>query len=169
MKEWIKDIIIALVIALIVVQFVKPTIVKESSMQPNFYENDYLFLSKQAYTFSEPERGDVIVFHSDLVQDNGKEMLLIKRIVGLPGDEITITDGNVYINGELYEEDYIKENFTVGEVDGLVVPDGDLFVMGDNRRVSIDSRSPKVGCIKIDDIVGKAVLRAYPFSKFGLL
>ncbi|MDD4377043.1 MAG: signal peptidase I [Eubacteriales bacterium] len=167
MKEWIKDILIALVIAIIVVQFIKPTIVKESSMQPNFYENDYLFLSKQSYTFSEPERGDVIVFHSDLKQDNGKEKLLIKRIIGLPGDEIDIKDGQVYINGELFEEDYIKEDYTWGEISDLVVPEGQLFVMGDNRRVSRDSR--ELGCIKEDDVVGKAVIRVYPFSEFGLI
>jgi signal peptidase I len=156
-----------LVIAIIVVQFIKPTIVKESSMQPNFYENDYLFLSKQSYTFSEPERGDVIVFHSDLKQDNGKEKLLIKRIIGLPGDEIDIKDGQVYINGELFEEDYIKEDYTWGEISDLVVPEGQLFVMGDNRRVSRDSR--ELGCIKEDDVVGKAVIRVYPFSEFGLI
>ena len=154
MKEWIKDILIAIVIAIVVVQFIKPTIVKESSMEPNFYENDYLFVSKQSYTFGEPKRGDVVVFHSSLVQENGDEKLLIKRIVGLPGETIDISDGKVY---------------TSGEISGLVVPEGEVFCMGDNRRVSIDSRSDDVGCIDIDDIVGKVVFRLYPFSEIGMI
>ena len=76
MKEWIKDIAIALVIAIVIIQFIKPTIVKQSSMEPNFYDRDYLFVSKQSYRFSEPKRGDVIVFHSSLLQENGEEKLL---------------------------------------------------------------------------------------------
>jgi len=170
MKEWIKDIVFAAVIALIVIQFIKPTVVKQSSMEPNFYENDYLFVSKQSYKlFGEPARGDVVVVHSDLVQENGEEKMLIKRIIGLPGEVIDIADGKVYIDGELLEEDYIKENYTSGEVDGLVIPEGQVFCMGDNRRVSVDSRSPEVGCVKVEDIIGKVALRVYPFSEFGLI
>lgn len=169
MKEWIKDIVIAIVIALVVVQFIKPTIVKESSMEPNFYENDYLFVSKQSYTFSEPKRGDVVVVHSSLVRENGDEKLLIKRIVGLPGDKLDISDGKVYINGEELKEDYTKEGYTNGDIKGLEIPEGQVFCMGDNRRVSIDSRAPEVGCISIDEIVGKVVLRLYPFNKIGFI
>ncbi len=170
MKEWIKDILFAVVIAVIVIQFIKPTVVKQSSMEPNFYENDYLFVSKQSYKlFGEPHRGDVVVVHSSLVQDNGDEKMLIKRIIGLPGEVIDIKDGEVYIDGELLEEDYIKEDYTSGEIDGLVIPEGQVFCMGDNRRVSIDSRDASVGCVKIEDIVGKVVLRVYPFSQFGLI
>src|SRR5659263_45815 len=106
MKEWIKDIAIALIIAIIVIQFVKPTIVKESSMQPTLYQNNYIFLSKQAYTFGEPKRGDIIVFHSKLVQENGDEKLLIKRVIGLPGEELKINNGVVYIDGVALKENY---------------------------------------------------------------
>lgn len=174
MKEWIKDIVIALVIALIVVQFIKPTIVKESSMEPNFYANDYLFVSKQAYSFNhEVERGDVIVFKSDLDREEpgkeGEKKLLIKRVIGLPGDTVTVKDGEVYLNGMQLEESYIKEGTTSGEVDEFVVPEGEYFVMGDNRRVSIDSRDLRVGAVDGDRIVGKVVLRVYPFNKFGLI
>lgn len=169
MKEWIKDIIIAIVIALVVVQFIKPTIVKQSSMEPNFYENDYLFVSKQSYTFSEPKRGDVVVVHSSLLQGDGEEKLLIKRVIGLPGEKIDITGGKVYINGKELVEDYTKEGYTNGEIVGLVIPEGKVFCMGDNRRVSIDSRSPDVGCIDINEIVGKVFLRLYPFNKIGFI
>ncbi|WP_161874311.1 signal peptidase I [Ihubacter sp. rT4E-8] len=174
MKEWIKSIALALAIALVVIYFIKPTLVKQSSMEPNFYENDYLFVSKQSYKlFGSPERGDVIVVHSDLVQENGDEKMLIKRIIGLPGDSITITDDKVYINGEAIEEPYIKEqgvNGAIGKkIKDLVVPENSYFCMGDNRRVSIDSRDPDVGCVGKDQIVGKVVLRLYPFNKIGFI
>ncbi|MCR5481264.1 MAG: signal peptidase I [Clostridia bacterium] len=163
--EWVKDIVIAIIIAVLVMQFIKPTIVKESSMEPTLYANNYLFLSKQSYTFSEPERGDIVVFHTSLTTADGKEKLLIKRVIGLPGDEISISEGQVYINGEAINEPYIKDGFTPGYVEPLVVPEDSLFVMGDNRVVSIDSRSETVGCIKISAIVGKAFLRLYPFDQ----
>ena len=168
LKEWIRDIAIAIVIAVLILQFIKPTIVKESSMEPTLYENHYIFLSKQAYTlFGDPERGDIVVFHSDLTRADGAEKLLIKRVVGLPGDVISIVDGKVYINGEEYEEPYIKDGYTNGYIEGLVVPSGYLFCMGDNRLVSIDSRDDRVGCIEESRIVGKAVFRLAPFSLIG--
>lgn len=174
MKEWIKSIALALIIALAVIFFVKPTLVKQSSMEPNFYENDYLFVSKQSYKmFGSPQRGDVVVVHSSLVQENGDEKMLIKRIIGLPGETITITDDDVYINGKALEEDYINEegnNRAQGtDVQDLVVPENSYFCMGDNRRVSVDSRDPSVGCVSRDQIVGKVVLRLYPFKKIGLI
>jgi signal peptidase I, bacterial type len=169
MKEWIKDILVAILIAVIIMQFIKPTIVKECSMQPTLYENNFIILSKQAYLFDKPERDDIIVFHTNLKTQTGQEKLLIKRIIGLPGDTISIADGKVTINGKVLDEPYTKEPYTSGYVDNLVIPDDSLFVMGDNRQNSADSRDPKVGLVKIDDILGKAVLRLYPFGKFGLL
>jgi len=169
MKGWIKDIVIACIIAFVVMQFIKPTIVKESSMQPTLYANNYIFLSKQAYTFSEPKRGDIIVFHTDLTTHDGHEKLLIKRIIGLPGDVVSIAEGKVYINDEMLDEPYIFEDETSGYIDHVVVPEGDLFVMGDNRRVSIDSRSESVGFVPIKEIVGKAFFRLYPFNEMTSL
>src|SRR5659263_301662 len=106
MKGFIKELIVAALIAFLIMQFVKPTIVKESSMQPTLYQNNYIFLSKQAYTFGEPKRGDIIVFHSKLVQENGDEKLLIKRVIGLPGEELKINNGVVYIDGVALKENY---------------------------------------------------------------
>lgn len=169
MKEWIKDILIAVVIALIIMQFIKPTIVKETSMQPTLYANNYIFLSKQAYRFSEPKRGDIIVFHTNLKTETGKEKLLIKRVIGLPGDVVTITDGKVMLNGEVQQEDYTMEPYTSGSVHDLEVPENSLFVMGDNRQSSADSRDPNVGLVQEDKVVGKAVFRLFPFTKIGPL
>lgn len=169
MKEWAKDIIIALLIAFVIMQFVKPTIVKETSMQPTLYENNYIFLSKQSYRFGEPEKGDIIVFHTKLRTQTGKEKLLIKRIIGVPGDVVRVDEGLVSINGDAIDEPYILEPYTAGFVDDLEIPEGSLFVMGDNRAHSADSRDPDIGLVKEKDIIGKAVFRVYPFNTIGLI
>ena len=164
--EWIRDIVIAVIIAAIILAFFKPIIVQQESMQPNFYSGDYLITSRQAYRlFGQPERGDVIVFKSHLYDEKGKQKNLIKRIIGLPGDTVEIKNGDVYINGELLQEEYVAEQGLSGEMEAVTVPEGRLFVMGDNRRVSQDSRSPEVGTIEMDSIVGKVVLRLYPFNQ----
>ena len=168
LKEFVKELVIAIVIALLIMQVGKPTIVKESSMEPTLYENNYLLLARQIYRFEKPQRGDIIVFHSDLVTAGGKEKLLIKRIIGLPGDVITIANGNVYLNGNKLTEPYIKDGTTDGEIIDFEVPQGELFVMGDNRLVSVDSRSAAVGTVKLDRVLGKAFVRLYPFNKIRL-
>ena len=175
--EWGRDILIALVIALIISLLIKPTIVKESSMEPNFISNDYIFLSKIAYKFGrEPKRGDVVVFRTNsekLLDGNGKHKLLIKRVIGLPGDQVKIAGGEVYVNGEATDQSFTKNGETWvdapgdGEVLELTVPEGELFCMGDNREVSVDSRSEEVGCVDQDTVVGKAVFRLFPLSKIG--
>ncbi|NLP30246.1 MAG: signal peptidase I [Clostridiales bacterium] len=169
MKGWIKDIAIALIIGILILQFVKPTIVKEHSMKPTLNENDYIFLNKQAYRFGEPEIGDIIVFHTDFRQPNGKEKLLIKRIIGLPGDKISIADGILYRNGEAIKEPYILREGSTSDMEEFEVPEDSLFVLGDNRENSIDSRDSSLGFIEYDSIVGKAFFRLYPFDKIGLL
>ena len=166
LREWIRGIVIAVIIAAIILAFFKPIIVQQESMQPNFYSGDYLITSRQAYRlFGQPERGDVIVFKSHLYDEKGKQKNLIKRIIGLPGDTVEIKNGDVYINGELLQEEYVAEQGLSGEMEAVTVPEGRLFVMGDNRRVSQDSRSPEVGTIEMDSIVGKVVLRLYPFNQ----
>lgn len=169
MRGWIKDIGIALVVGILILQFIKPTIVKEHSMEPTLGENDYIFLSKQAYRFGEPSFGDIIVFHTSLVQANGDEKLLIKRVIGLPGDTIYISDGVVYRNGDPLDEPYTQEGYTASEMEEVAVPSGMLFVMGDNRQNSIDSRVERVGYVEIDEVLGKAVFRLYPFKEIGRL
>ena len=170
-KEWGKDVAIAVVIAILVMQFIKPTIVKQRSMQPNFYTNDYLFISKQSYKLfgGQPERGDVIVFKSKLEDAEGETKMLIKRVIGVPGDVINIHDGKVYINGKETDDNYTMDNYTTGDITDLVVPADHLFCMGDNRAVSIDSRSDSVGLVSYNDIVGKVVFRVFPLRKFGTI
>ena len=163
--EWIRDIIIALLIAGTILLFFKPIVVKQESMQPTFYSNDYVIVSRQAYNlFGDVERVDVIVFKSDLVDENGEQKHLIKRVIAVGGDTIEIRDGYVYLNGEMLDEPYVAEEGISGEMGSVTVEEGKMFVMGDNRRVSQDSRSPELGQVEESSIVGKVVLRIYPFD-----
>lgn len=171
MKEFIKDLVIALVIVLAITLAIKPTIVKESSMEPTLYENNYLFVNKLAYINKEhPEYGDIIVFKSNLDKEDGKgKKLLIKRVIGVEGDIITISQGVVYRNGEQLTEPYTLEGYTSGEMTDYKVSRDEVFVMGDNRSVSLDSRAEEIGCVAEDDILGKAFVRLYPLSEIGML
>lgn len=172
MKEalgWIRDIGIAIVIAAVVLTFFKPIIIQQESMQPTFYSDDYVIVSKQAYKlFGEIEHEDVIVFKSALLDVEGNEKHLIKRIIGLPGDTIEIKNGYVIRNGVIIDEPYVSEQGLSGEMAPVIVEEGKLFVMGDNRRVSHDSRSSQIGQIDQESIVGKVVIRVYPFNNIKL-
>jgi signal peptidase I len=166
---WIRDIAIAVVIAIVIMQFIKPTIVKEHSMEDTLHQNDYIFLSKQAYNLGEPKRGDIVVFRSSLEGVDGTMKNLIKRVIAVEGDTVEIHDGVVYVNDEALEEPYTKEGYTDGQMPEITVPQDDLFLLGDNRQKSKDSRDPSVGFINKDKLVGKAVFRVFPFSDFGPL
>ena len=166
MKEamgWVRDIVIAIIIAAIILFFFKPIIIQQESMQPTFYSNDYVVVSKQSYSiFGDIERGDVIVFRSSLLDENGDQKSLIKRVIGLPGDTIEIKNGYVILNGVTIQEDYLAEQGVSGEMEQITVDEGKIFVMGDNRAVSQDSRSPEVGQVDQDTVIGKVVLRIFP-------
>jgi signal peptidase I len=167
---WVRDIAIAVVIAIIIMQFIKPTIVKEHSMEDTLHPNDYIFLSKQAYNLGgEPRRGDIVVFHSALESDDGTTKNLIKRVIAVEGDTVEIHDGVVYVNNDPLEEPYIKDDYTDGQMPEITVPEGDLFLLGDNRQSSRDSRDPSVGFISKGKLIGKAVFRVFPVSGFGPL
>lgn len=168
MKEamgWVRDIVIAIIIASIILFFFKPIIIQQESMQPTFYSNDYVVVSKQSYSiFGDIERGDVIVFRSSLLDENGNQKSLIKRVIGLPGDTIEIKNGYVILNGVTIQEDYLAEQGVSGEMEQITVDEGKIFVMGDNRAVSQDSRSPEVGQVDQDTVIGKVVLRIFPLD-----
>lgn len=169
-KSLVIDIIIAVILAAAVLFFIRPTVVKQTSMQDTLNPNDYIIMYKRAYVSNEPQRGDIVIFESDLADEEGNGKLLIKRVIGLPGDSIDIIDDQVYLNDELFEEDYIRDGVTP-PADGthFEVPEGEYFMMGDNRIVSVDSRYEEVGYVAKDLIKGKAVLRLFPFTQITKL
>jgi len=170
--EWIKTIVLSVVIALVITTFIKPTIVRQHSMSPTLEEYDFLIINRLLYKRSTPNYGDIIVFKSDLKTNIGNNKLLIKRVIALPSDELFIEEGRIYLNGQLLEEEYLNGIETDGkDVEGerLIVPEGKLFVMGDNRGNSMDSRDRVIGFINQEDIVGKAFIRLFPFNKIGRL
>ncbi len=169
MRGLIKDILIAVVVVMVIMFFFRPTIVKEKSMLPTLEENDYLVMSKQAYTIGDMDRGDIIIFESEIYDEEGKKKLLIKRAIALPGDSIEVTDGQVIVNGKVLEEDYINTDYTYGDVEPMILPEDKIFVMGDNRDVSNDSRSSSVGLVDMSDVEGEAIFRLFPFDKFGTI
>ncbi len=167
--EWVKTIVISVIIALIITMFIRPTLVLEYSMYPTIKQYDYLIINKITYKINQPRHGDIVVFKSELLTEGGKKKQLIKRIIGIPGDTMEIKDGVVYRNGEPLKEDFINGDFTPGEMTSVTVPEGEYFLMGDNRPNSLDSRSQQVGMVSKDRIIGKAFLRLFPFNKIGFL
>jgi len=162
--EWVKVIVIAVILAGLITTFVRPTLVKGASMENTLKQYDYLLVNKMAYKSKLPERGDVIIFKSDLMQDNGRQKDLVKRVVAVEGDHVVVSEGKVYLNDEPLEEPYTKDGYTDYEID-TIVPEGHIFAMGDNRLDSTDSRDPSVGPVALDDIVGKVFVRLFPFNK----
>lgn len=167
--EWIKVFGLAIILAFVITLFIKPTLVRGDSMLPTLHENDYLIINKIGYKVGEPKNGDVIVFKSDLEQNDGTNKDLVKRIIGIEGDRVTIKDGQVYVNDKLLNETYLSQGMdTKGDID-LVIPQGKLFVLGDNREVSLDSRYEQVGLVDISDVEGKVLIRLYPFNDISLI
>ena len=155
----------------LVITFVgQRTEVEGASMENTLHNGDNLIVDKLSYRFHDPERFDIIVFPFQF-QDN---TYYIKRIIGLPGETVQVVDdGSIYINGEKLEENYGMEVIkpeTIGRAaEPIELGDDEYFVMGDNRNNSSDSRTDMVGNIKRENIIGKAWLRIWPVSDFGIL
>ena len=168
--------LVLLVVMVFVLRNVMGTIlVKGSSMEPNFNHGDLVFINKLSTTLGSPDYGDVVI--CELAEESSHENI-IKRVIGLPGDEINIVANeededvyDLYVNGEYIEEDFLGEPMmTEGNITyPFEVPENSYFVMGDNRNASTDSRRESIGAIHKDDLMGKVVLRLYPFSDFGLV
>jgi signal peptidase I len=163
-RELTETIVLSLIIFLLMRQVVQNYRIESHSMEPNFIEGQFILVNKLAYVFGEPNRGDVLVFHNP---NNNKEDY-IKRIIALPGDTFEIHDEGIYINGLRVDEPYIANEVRSGELRGPeVIEPGHLFVMGDNRPNSSDSRA--FGQLSQELIVGKAWLRVWPIDVAGFI
>ena len=165
-RRFAKDILEVVVISLFLffsINAVSARIRVESvSMQPTLFAGNFVVVNKLAYQFGEPERGDIVVFEypPDPNQDP-----YIKRVIGLPGESVQIADGKVMINGVHIQEPYLVSDTHQGG--GWSVPEDSLFVMGDNRRNSSDSRS--WGVVPLENVIGKALVIYWPPEKWELL
>lgn len=185
--EIIKLILMAFLLAVVIVQFIRPTRVDGLSMYPTLNNNDYLIINRVS-RYTGVNRGDIVVFDSELpidtsnqsgeksavkkvfdfiLQDDSNTKDLVKRVIAIGGDHITIKEGVVTVNGTKLDESYISsDNFTDGDID-VTVPEGELFCMGDNRMRSLDSRYSEVGFIPQKKLVGSVLVRLLPFDAMG--
>ncbi|MDH5507151.1 MAG: signal peptidase I, partial [Anaerolineae bacterium] len=160
--EVIETLILALVLFIVINTVTARIRVDGSSMEPSFHHNDYVIVNKLSYRLGDFERGDVIIFPNPYNPDED----FIKRVVGLPGDVIQVVDGRLYVNGMMMDEPYLGEPMNK-DMSEKVVPEGTLFVMGDNRNDSSDSRA--WGPLEIENVLGKAVFVYWPFDGIGLV
>ena len=161
-REIVETITYTLLILFIIRFAVQSFRTNGQSMEPNFHNNEYVLVNKVAYLFQQPQRGDVVVFHYpfDIHKD------FIKRLVGLPGDTIHVTNTNVIINGQTIREPYIRVPFNF-EVNAWKLGPDQFFVMGDNRDNSLDSRT--WGPLDRSYIIGKVVVAYWPMNYLGLI
>jgi signal peptidase I len=172
--EWIKALLIALVLVVLIRWLLfAPFIVDGPSMQPNFHTGERLIVNKIIYRMRPPERGEVIVFHAPAQKE------YIKRVIALPGEKVKVEGDKVFIDGTLLDEPYLAEaianaaargeSYNHNGYDEQTVPPDSLFVMGDNRPQSLDSRYPSVGFVPYSEIVGRADIIFWPIGDISLI
>jgi signal peptidase I len=189
--SWVLSLGVALLVALFIISnIVSMTMVMEQSMEPTFSQGDRLIVNRVGYFFTDPDRGDVVIFDKNPIEKgiirnmineisdirnsfkfrltgSAEKNLLIKRVIGVGGDQVELIEGEVFINGERLQEPYLDTmTYSRGET-SWTVPEGKLFVLGDNRENSLDSRV--LGFIDTDQVKGKVAFRIFPFSKIGAI
>ncbi len=166
--DWVKAIIIALVIAFVVRAFIiSPIIVDGPSMEPTLYDKDQMIVNKFNYHFNDPNRFDIVIFHATEEKD------YIKRVIGLPGEHVEVKNNELYINKAEEEEYFLNSSkesiktadFKLESLPGEYeeIPENQVLVLGDNRNNSTDSRI--IGLVEMDEIVGKASFIYWPFER----
>ena len=161
LREALETILPAILIAILINLFLaQPTRVHGQSMEPNLHTDQRLVVEKVSYRLHGPRRGDIVVFS----MPQQSEELLIKRVIGLPGETVEIHDGKVYINGTLLDEPYLTQE-TRGRFGPIVIPPLHVFVLGDNRSFSNDSRA--FDAVPIENILGRAWLSYWPMEDLG--
>ncbi len=164
LRETVETLIGAVVLAIFIIVFVAQAFTVEGpSMEPTFVTGERILADKLTYRFRDPRRGEVVVFDPPMESD-----YYIKRIIGIPGDEILIRNGKLYVNGLLAADDY-----TTGPIPRdygpVVVPENSYFVLGDNRINSKDSRDASVGMVPRSAIIGRVILRYWPLARTGII
>ena len=158
-RDWLESILLAGVIVAILFVVFWPFIVSGSSMEPSFSNRDRIAVSRIMVWLGKYGRGDAVVCKH---KHGGESEYIVKRIIGVPGDLLEIRDGKVYINKVQLSEEYILHNYTSGELEIEIAQD-EYFLLGDNRDISSDSRYE--GPVKARNVIGRVVIRWYPFDR----
>ncbi|MFT9496454.1 signal peptidase I [Anaerosolibacter sp.] len=162
-REWIETLFIAILLAVLIKMFVFDFIqVDGNSMVPTLNHRDRLFMNKLQYFIQKPAKGDIVVFQYPY----DKSYFFIKRVIATEGDTIEIKDGQVIVNGTVCEEPYVLEK-TIDYFGKKFVPKDTIFVLGDNRNNSKDSRYEDIGAVSLKLVKGKAIMRVWPLRRFG--
>lgn len=165
LREYVEAFGIAIVLALFIITFIAQSfLVQGASMEPSLHNGERLLVDKLTYRIRPPKRGEVIVFK----YPSDPRRKFIKRIMGLPGDQIEVRNHQLYVNGSALEEEYINGP-TYGDFGPIVVPEGSYFVMGDNRNNSDDSRFADVGPVPRKLVVGRALFMYWPIPRLGVV
>lgn len=161
--DWIIALIVALIIAFGIHQFlIAQFVVDGRSMDNTLHNGEHLIVDMIPYYFGPPKRGDIIVFHAP----DGADW--VKRVIGLPGDTVAVEDGKLILNGKVLPESFIRQPMDpYNNYPTIRVPAGKLFVMGDNRNISEDSRI--IGPIPISSVIGRVDLVFWPFNKLQVI
>lgn len=163
--EWGKALVLAVVLALVIrVLLVETYLVDGHSMQPSLYNGERVLINKMVYRLSSPDISDVIVFRYP--REPWRDF--IKRVVALAGQEIEVRNGRVFVDGNPLDEPYLQTQ-THGSFGPVTVAAGTVFVMGDNRNFSLDSRDPSVGFVPVANIKGKAMVIFWPLPSLRLI
>lgn len=165
---WLVYILVIVAVTGLIVTFVgQRTRVSGQSMETTLHDGDNLIVDKISFRFRDPKRFEIIVFPYKYEENT----YYIKRIMGLPGETVQVKDGYLYINGEKLEENYGNELMNSAGIaaEPIVLGEDEYFVLGDNRNHSSDSREPKVGVIKREDLLGRAWIRIWPLDQFGAI
>ena len=160
--EFLLYIALVVLIALTIRTFIaEPIRVDGDSMIPTLVHNEDMLVEKMTYWFSDPQRGDIIIcFYPGYTES------CVKRVIGLPGDTVEVREGVFYINGKALDERAYWNDTIIGDMNPVTVGAREVFVVGDNRNGSKDSRNPSVGCIPYAKVVGRVVAVVYPFNEF---
>ncbi|MGM0379115.1 MAG: signal peptidase I [Bacillota bacterium] len=150
-KVWILIITLSLIIGITISNYYTFYIIKGNSMLNTLENNEYILIEKSNEKYF---RKDIVLFKKKLKDRILKEQTLIKRIIAKPGDHLVIKNGEVYLNSNKLIEKYLKNNYTKGNID-MIIPENHYFVMGDNRKESLDSRNKKIGLVERNEIIGK--------------